>query len=156
MTRRAIRNAAAAALTIAGLAATAPPAGATEWWETDPACNQWCQGRFKALQAADRGDMVGVINNAFASYSLGETWWAWGVVTAQCESHLNPTAHSGWYRGLFQHDPEAWPRRAALAGLPGADIDDPVANAQVTAWMAASGYIVTVHWPVCGRNRYAP
>lgn len=83
----------------------------------------------------------------------------WGVDpdrmlrTAECESGLNPraTSPSGLYRGLFQHHNGYWPRRAGWAGLSGASIYNPWANAYVSAKLIRrSGWH---HWPVCGASR---
>jgi peptidoglycan hydrolase-like protein with peptidoglycan-binding domain len=49
-----------------------------------------------------------------------------------------PSSPAGAYvAGLFQHKDIYWARRAESAGLPGASIFDPLANARVAAWMVA-------------------
>lgn len=64
---------------------------------------------------------------------------------AQCESGLNPQSvnynynENGYPSGLFQHLSGYWPARAAKHGYPGASVFDPVANANVTMAMWASG-----------------
>lgn len=64
---------------------------------------------------------------------------------AQCESGLNPNAvnlgynENGYPSGLFQHLGGYWPARAAQHGYAGASVFDPVANANVTMAMWASG-----------------
>ncbi len=63
---------------------------------------------------------------------------------AKCESGFNPQADSGYYKGLFQHDPQYWASRAATYGQAGASIYD--AEAQIivsTAMMAGGGWS---HW----------
>ncbi|MDH3308727.1 MAG: hypothetical protein OEO77_14590 [Acidimicrobiia bacterium] len=69
---------------------------------------------------------------------------------ARCESSLNPNAYNPagpGYGGLFQHDANAWPNRAAAAGWGGASIFDPYANSAVAAWLVSqSGWSP---WPNC-------
>lgn len=63
---------------------------------------------------------------------------------AKCESGFNPNADSGYYKGLFQHDPNYWPARAAKYGFSGASIYDVDAQIGVsTSMMAAGGWS---HW----------
>jgi len=63
---------------------------------------------------------------------------------AKCESGFNPTADSGYYKGLFQHDPNYWPARAERYGYAGASIFDVDAQIGVsTAMMAGGGWS---HW----------
>ncbi len=63
---------------------------------------------------------------------------------AKCESGFNPRADSGYYKGLFQHDPNYWAARAAKYGAGGASIYDAEAQIKVsTAMMAANGWS---HW----------
>jgi soluble lytic murein transglycosylase-like protein len=54
-----------------------------------------------------------------------------------CESGGDPNAQnpSSGAAGLFQHIPRYWPERAALVGLPGASIFDPVANVAAAAYL---------------------
>lgn len=129
---------------VALVAAPAPPTP-----PPGPPCDQWCSGISAANQAAAQGDMVGVITAAAAAYGVPELA-GWGVATARCESNLNPVADSGYYLGLFQHDPFYWPDRAAAAGFAGASPLDPVANAATSMWMRSAG-MGAQHWPVCGR-----
>ena len=63
---------------------------------------------------------------------------------AKCESGFNPRADSGYYKGLFQHDPGYWPARAERYGFGGASIFDVDAQIGVsTAMMAGGGWS---HW----------
>lgn len=63
---------------------------------------------------------------------------------AKCESGFNPRADSGYYKGLFQHDPGYWPARAERYGFAGASIFDVDAQIGVsTAMMAGGGWS---HW----------
>ena len=63
---------------------------------------------------------------------------------AKCESGFNPMADSGYYKGLFQHDPGYWPARAERYGYAGASIFDVEAQIGVsTAMMAGGGWS---HW----------
>lgn len=63
---------------------------------------------------------------------------------AGCESGGDPGARNpSGASGLFQQLPRYWAARSAGAGLPGADIFDPYANAEVSAWLAAGSLS---HW----------
>lgn len=55
----------------------------------------------------------------------------------QCESQGIPTATNPTSRasGLFQHLPMFWSARSRSAGVPGANIYDPVANVTVAGWL---------------------
>lgn len=59
----------------------------------------------------------------------------------RCESGGNPDAYNSGSgaSGLFQHLPKYWSERSTKAGVPGADIFDPVANVLVAAWLQATG-----------------
>lgn len=65
---------------------------------------------------------------------------------AGCESGGDPTARnrSSGAAGLFQQLPQYWPGRSAAAGYPGGDVYDPWVNAEVSAWLYASGG--SGHW----------
>src|SRR5258708_1518384 len=60
---------------------------------------------------------------------------------AYCESRYAPLAYNGILgaSGLFQIIPGTWRANSARAGLGGASVWDPVANASVAAWMFAHG-----------------
>ena len=57
-----------------------------------------------------------------------------------CESTANPHAQNYVYYGLFQHDINEWPARAARYGVPGAPITDAYAQIHVTTQMFAQGF----------------
>lgn len=61
------------------------------------------------------------------------------------ESHGNPKADSGFYKGLFQYDPNFWSSVSAKAGLAGASIWDAESQIKVTAWAWSHGY--RGRWP---------
>lgn len=65
----------------------------------------------------------------------------------ECESRGNPNArHLGsGASGLFQHLPKYWSMRSQRAGVPGANIMDPVANVRVAAWLFKQSYSWD-HW----------
>lgn len=66
------------------------------------------------------------------------------LTIARCESKFNPMADSGYYKGIFQHDPGYWPARAAKYGFAGASIFDVDAQIGVsTSMMAGGGWS---HW----------
>ena len=60
---------------------------------------------------------------------------------AYCESRYNPGAYnaSSGASGLFQFMPSTWAANSVRAGYAGASVWDPVANANVAAWMFARG-----------------
>jgi hypothetical protein len=59
---------------------------------------------------------------------------------AWCESRYNPSAYnaSSGTSGLFQFKPRTWAANSARAGYEGASVFDPVANANVAAYMFAN------------------
>jgi soluble lytic murein transglycosylase-like protein len=61
---------------------------------------------------------------------------------AWCESRHNPGAYNpaSGASGLFQFIPSTWATNSARAGYAGASAFDPVASANVAAWMFARGY----------------
>jgi len=68
----------------------------------------------------------------------------WAMRIIACESEGNPNAvnpHSG-ATGLFQHLPEYWDHRAAMAGYGGAHATEPRANIAASAWL----YYVPESW----------
>lgn len=66
------------------------------------------------------------------------------LMIAKCESGFNPRSDSGYYKGLFQHDPTYWPGRAARYGFAGASYFDVDAQIAVsTSMMAGGGWS---HW----------
>lgn len=81
-----------------------------------------------------------VITQAFTERGLeGEIEHAVAIVA--CESLGDPfittpsSPEGAFVVGLFQHKDAYWARRAESAGIPGASIFDPLANARVAAWM---------------------
>ena len=63
---------------------------------------------------------------------------------AKCESGFNQYADSGYYKGIFQHDPNYWAARATKYGYDGASIYDIEAQIGVsTSMMAGGGWS---HW----------
>ncbi|HEV8207518.1 MAG TPA: G5 domain-containing protein [Acidimicrobiia bacterium] len=59
---------------------------------------------------------------------------------AYCESRFNPGAYNAsGAAGLFQFMPSTWAANSARAGYAGASVFDPVASANVAAWMFARG-----------------
>jgi hypothetical protein len=62
------------------------------------------------------------------------------VRVAYCESRFNPGAYNpSGASGLFQFMPGTWAANSARAGFAGASVFDPVASANVAAWMFARG-----------------
>ena len=59
---------------------------------------------------------------------------------AYCESRFNPGAYNAsGASGLFQFLPSTWAANSARAGYAGASVFDPVASANVAAWMFVRG-----------------
>jgi hypothetical protein len=59
---------------------------------------------------------------------------------AYCESRFNPGAYNAsGASGLFQFLPSTWAANSVRAGYAGASVFDPVASANVAAWMFARG-----------------
>ena len=59
---------------------------------------------------------------------------------AYCESRYNPGAYNAsGASGLFQFLPSTWAANSVRAGFSGASVWDPVASANVAAWMIARG-----------------
>jgi soluble lytic murein transglycosylase-like protein len=59
---------------------------------------------------------------------------------AYCESRFNPGAYNAsGASGLFQFMPSTWAANSVRAGFAGASVFDPVASANVAAWMFARG-----------------
>ena len=59
---------------------------------------------------------------------------------AYCESRFNPGAYNAsGASGLFQFLPSTWAANSVRAGFSGASVWDPVASANVAAWMIARG-----------------
>lgn len=62
------------------------------------------------------------------------------VRVAYCESRFNPGAYNAsGAAGLFQFMPGTWAANSVRAGFAGASVYDPVASANVAAWMFARG-----------------
>jgi resuscitation-promoting factor RpfB len=62
------------------------------------------------------------------------------VRVAYCESRFNPGAfNASGASGLFQFMPGTWAANSVRAGFAGASVFDPVASANVAAWMFARG-----------------
>lgn len=63
------------------------------------------------------------------------------LAIAWCESRFDPRAFNPRARdsGLFQFIPSTWAANSVRAGLAGADVFDPEANARTASWMLARG-----------------
>lgn len=84
------------------------------------------------------GDVWQIIYDAAVRWHVDPALFA---RIAGCESGGNPNAENRYSdaKGLFQHLLHYWAARAAAAGLPGASVFDPYANAEVSARMIATG-----------------
>ena len=83
-------------------------------------------------------EIAAIIRAAAAKYGVDpETL----LRVAYCESRYDPLAYNGILgaSGLFQIIPGTWRANSALAGYGGASVWDPVANANVAAWMWSTG-----------------
>ena len=85
-----------------------------------------------------RAEVKRVIRQAAARWGLSAQKM---LRVAECESGLNPRAvgGGGLYLGLFQQHSGYWPQRARSAEYAGASAFDPVANANVSAWLVVHG-----------------
>ena len=84
------------------------------------------------------GEIASIIRAAAAKYGADE---AQLLRVAYCESRYDPLAYNGILgaSGLFQIIPGTWRANSAASGYGGASVWDPVANANVAAWMFAHG-----------------
>ena len=83
-------------------------------------------------------DIEAIIRAAAAKYGVdAETL----LRVAYCESRYDPLAYNGVLgaSGLFQIIPGTWRANSGPAGYAGASVWDPVANANVAAWMFSTG-----------------
>lgn len=84
------------------------------------------------------GEIAAIIRAAAAKYGVDEELL---LRVAYCESRYDPLAYNGVLgaSGLFQIIPGTWRAYSVYAGYAGASVWDPVANANVAAWMFARG-----------------
>ena len=80
------------------------------------------------------GDIAAIITAAAAKYGVNADTL---LRVAYCESRYDPLAYNGILgaSGLFQIIPGTWRANSVAAGYGGASVWDPVANANVAAWM---------------------
>jgi len=85
-----------------------------------------------------RAEVKRVIRQAAARWGLSAQKM---LRVAECESGLNPRAvgGGGLFLGLYQQHRSYWPQRARSAGYAGVSAFDPVANANVSAWLVVHG-----------------
>jgi len=84
------------------------------------------------------GEIATIIRDAAVKYGVDtETL----LRVAYCESRYDPLAFNGILgaSGLFQIIPGTWRANSLAAGYGGASVWDPVANANVAAWMFGRG-----------------
>jgi hypothetical protein len=90
------------------------------------------------VAAQDPKSVRQMIQSLATRYRLDVTQ---AISVAECESGLNPKSYSPPYAGVYQHDENRWPKRAATYGHEGASVFDPYANIDVALQMArASGW----------------
>ena len=84
------------------------------------------------------GEIAAIIRAAAAKYGVEEELL---LRVAYCESRYDPLAYNGVLgaSGLFQIIPGTWRAYSVYAGYAGASVWDPVANANVAAWMFQHG-----------------
>jgi hypothetical protein len=82
-------------------------------------------------------DIEAIIRAAAAKYGVDPEQL---LRVAYCESRYDPLAYNGVLgaSGLFQIIPGTWSANSVAAGYGGASVWDPVANANVAAWMFAN------------------
>jgi hypothetical protein len=84
------------------------------------------------------GEIASIIRDAAAKYGVEPEQL---LRIAYCESRYDPLAYNGILgaSGLFQIIPGTWRANSLPAGYAGASVWDPVANANVAAWMISRG-----------------
>ena len=84
------------------------------------------------------GEIAAIIRAAAAKYGVDVEQL---LRVAYCESRYDPLAYNGILgaSGLFQIIPGTWRANSVPAGYGGASVWDPVANANVAAWMFSNG-----------------
>jgi hypothetical protein len=93
--------------------------------------------RVPTVPAAVPTNIEGIIRDAAARYGADPDQL---LRVAWCESRYNPNAYNpSGAAGLFQFMPRTWAANSARVGLAGASPFDPVAAANVAAWMFARG-----------------
>jgi hypothetical protein len=83
-------------------------------------------------------EIAAIIRAAAAKYGVDEETL---LRVAYCESRYDPLAYNPILgaSGLFQIIPGTWAANSVAAGYGGASVWDPVANANVAAWMFSTG-----------------
>ncbi len=83
-------------------------------------------------------EIAAIIRAAAAKYGVDAEQL---LRVAYCESRYDPSAYNGILgaSGLFQIIPGTWAANSVRAGYGGASVWDPVANANVAAWMFSRG-----------------
>jgi soluble lytic murein transglycosylase-like protein len=83
-------------------------------------------------------EVAAIISAAAAKYGVDPEQL---LRVAYCESRYDPLAYNSVLgaSGLFQIIPGTWRVNSAAAGYAGASVWDPVANANVAAWMFSTG-----------------
>jgi resuscitation-promoting factor RpfB len=84
------------------------------------------------------GEIAAIITSAADKFGVSADTL---LRVAYCESRYDPLAYNGILgaSGLFQIIPGTWRANSAAAGYGGASVWDPVANANVAAWMFSRG-----------------
>jgi hypothetical protein len=84
------------------------------------------------------GEIASIIRDAAAKHGVEPEQL---LRIAYCESRYDPLAYNGILgaSGLFQIIPGTWRANSTPAGYSGASVWDPVANANVAAWMISRG-----------------
>ena len=99
-------------------------------------------GTRPAVPAAAPADIEAIIRAAAARWGADPTQL---LRVAWCESRYNPSAYNAsGASGLFQFMPRTWAANSVRAGYGGASVFDPVASANVAAYMFRTGQA----WPM--------
>ena len=94
-------------------------------------------GTKPAVPAAAPADIEAIIRAAAARWGADPTQL---LRVAWCESRYNPSAYNAsGASGLFQFMPRTWAANSVRAGYGGASVFDPVASANVAAYMFSIG-----------------
>ncbi len=100
---------------------------------TYPAPSGADQDAFDALVV---GPWAGLVEAHFAPSDAAR---ALQVIWCESRGDASATNGSSGAAGLFQHLPRFWEERSTAAGIPGANIYEPTANATVAAWLVYQG-----------------
>lgn len=104
-----------------------------------PGCETYRGSRGSGQDKATAEEWRAVVTEVFTEWGLSDQI-EHALQIIACESVGDPfqITRPTFVTGLFQHHPAYWERRAEWAGVPGASIFDPYAQASVAAWLVSN------------------